>query len=231
MNNITLAGLMVTSPSAAFAELRERPRFWMPLVVLAVAMIAQQFWYYSIVDIDWLKDHLYTGNARIDAMPPEARARMMEMMSRKALTWGTVISLAIFIPLIFAIMAGYYKLAGKITNANQTYKQWFTLATWSALPMLVGTVSGAVILLMQQSNAQLGPSELQILSANELFFHRTPAQPGYQLLQLLSPITFWTWALGIIGVKTWSGRSWVFSSVFMLLPMAVIFGIGIARAL
>jgi hypothetical protein len=134
-------------------------------------------------------------------------------------------------PAIFALIAGYYKLAGVITKANQTYKQWFVLAVWSSLPMLVGIVSSAAILLMQDANAQLGPSELQILSANELFFHRTPAQPGYQLLQMLSPIMFWNWALAIIGVKTWSNRSWLFSSVFVLLPMAVIFGIGIAMAL
>lgn len=44
MNNVSLAGLMLTSPTAAFAELRERPRFLVLLIVLAVALAAQQYW-------------------------------------------------------------------------------------------------------------------------------------------------------------------------------------------
>jgi hypothetical protein len=164
-------------------------------------------------------------------MPPEAKARMMDMMTRKTIIVSGVISIAILLPAVFALVAGYYKLAGIVAKSNQTYLQWFALSLWSALPMLVGTLAGAAILLMQSSNAQIGPSELQILSANELFFHRTPNQPGYQLFMMLSPTTLWTCALAVTGVKTWSNRSWVYSSVFVLLPVAVIFSIGLARAL
>ncbi len=225
MNNITLAGLVVTSPSAAFAELRERPRFWLPLLVIIVATILQLVWYYSIVDIEWLKDHMFSGNARVEALPPEAQARMMSTMTQKTFMWSSVISVVIGLPLIFTLLTCYYLLAGKITNVQQTFKQWFSLVAWSGIPTLIGVLTGAVILATHGTNAQVGPSELQVFSLNELFFQRTPTQPGFQLLSSLSLISVWGWVLSVIGVKTWSNRSLVFSSIFVLLPLVVVYGV------
>ena len=34
MNNLELSVALATAPSSAFAELRERPRFWFPLLLL-----------------------------------------------------------------------------------------------------------------------------------------------------------------------------------------------------
>jgi hypothetical protein len=225
MNDIALTGLLVTSPSAAFSELRERPRFWFPLLLIIVASIVQLAWYYSIVDIEWLKDHLFSGNARIEAMAPEAKAKMMSTMSQKTLMVSSIISTAIVLPIMFAIMSGYYMLAGKITNVQQNYKQWFSLVAWSALPALIGTVAALMILLTHGENTQLGQSDLQVLSANELFFQRTPSQPGYQFLVSLSIPTILSWVLSVIGVKAWSNRSWLFATVFVLLPVVIVYGI------
>ena len=190
-----------------------------------MATILQLAWYYSIVDIEWLKDHMFSGNARMEALPPEAKAKMMSTMTGKTFMWSSVISIAIGLPLIFTLLTGYYLLAGKITNVQQGFKQWFSLVAWSGIPALIGVLAGAVILATHGTNAQLGPSELQIFSLNELFFQRTPPQPGSQLLSSLSLIGVWGWGLSVIGVKTWSNRSWVFSGIFVLLPIGVVYGV------
>jgi hypothetical protein len=224
MNDLAMAGTVLTSPTAAFTELRERPRFLVPMLMIILAMVLQMFWYYNVVDIAWLKDHMFNGNARMDAMPTEARERFLGAMSKNMLMWPSIIGMAIMVPLMFVLISAYYLLAGKITNVQYSFKHWMALSAWSSLPMLIGLAAGSIMLLMQGSNAQMGPSELQILSANELFFQLSPAHPGAQLLMQLNPITFWTWALSIIAVKLWSNRSWVYSSVFVLLPIVVIFG-------
>jgi hypothetical protein len=225
MNNITLAGLVITSPSAAFAELRERPRFWLPLIALVLAVALQQFWYYSIVDFAWLTDHMFSGSSRFDSMTPEQRERAMSMMSQNMLMWSSVVSVAVMIPIVMALIAVYYLLAGKVTNVQFSFKHWFSFSIWCSVPMLIGIAASYAILAMEGANAQIGPSELQLLSANELFFHLPPSHPGAQMLMQLNPVTFWTWAIGIIGVKTWSNRSWLFSTVFVMLPSVVIYGI------
>lgn len=225
MNNLALAVAVFTAPTAAFIELRERPRFWLPLLAILAASILQLIWYYNIVDIEWLKDHMFAGNKQIEALSPEARARVSATMSQKTMLWSSVISVAVVMPLLFGLMAAYYALAGKITNVQYTYKQWFSLACWTALPALIGAAVGCISLAMEGTNAQLGPSELQILSLNELFFQRTPSQPGYQLLVSLSVFTLWSWVLSVVAVKVWSQRSWLFSATFALLPILLVYGL------
>jgi hypothetical protein len=225
MNNITLAGLFITSPSAAFAELRERPRFLFPLIALVVATALVTGWYYSVVDFEWLKDHLFSGNKRMQAMPEADRARAMGMMSKKMMLSSGVIATAIGLPMVLAIQAAYCMLAGKITNVQKSFLHWFSLLSWSNIPVLAGVVASMVLLATQSSPVQINPSELQMLSLNELFFHLSPSEPGYSLFSALSLLSLWTWGLAIIGVQTWSNRSWAFSTIFVLLPFVVIYGI------
>jgi hypothetical protein len=225
MNDLTLAGTLITSPGAAFAELRERPRFWLPLIALILALAIQQFWYYSIVDFAWLKDHMFGGNERFDSMTPEQRERAMSMMSHSVMMWSSVISVAVVMPIVLALISAYYLLAGKVTNVQYTFKQWFSFSSWCSVPMLVGIAASYAILAMQGANAQIGPSELQVLSANELFFQLPPSHSGAQMLMQLNPMTIWTWVIGIIGDKVWSKRTWVFSATFVMLPSVLIYGV------
>jgi hypothetical protein len=223
MNNVTLAGLFITSPSAAFAELRERPRFLFPLIALVVATALVTGWYYSVVDFDWLKDHLFSGNKRIQEMPEANRARAMAMMSRKMLLASGVIGTAIGLPMVLAVQAAYCMLAGKITNVQKSFLHWFSLLSWSNIPVLAGAVAGMALLATQSNPVQISPSELQMLSLNELFFHLGPSEPGYSLFSALSLLNLWTWGLAIFGVRAWSNRSWTFSAVFVLLPFLVMY--------
>jgi hypothetical protein len=224
MNNITLAGLFITSPSTAFAELRERPRFLFPLIALIIATAIVTGWYYSVVDFEWLKDHLFSGNKRMQAMPDADRARAMGMMSRKMMLSSGVIGTAIGLPMVLALQAAYCMLAGKITNVQKSFLHWFSLLSWSNIPVLAGAVAGMALLVTQSSPVQINPSELQMLSLNELFFHLAPSEPGYGLFSTLSLLSLWSWGLAIIGVHSWSNRSWTFSAVFVLLPFVLIYG-------
>jgi len=224
MNNITLAGLFFTAPSAAFAELRERPRFLFPLIALVVATTAVTAWYYSIVDFEWLKDHLFSGSKRMQEMSEAQRARVMGISPKVMLT-TSIIGTFIGLPIVLSLQTAYCLLAGKITNVQQSFLQWFSLLTWSNIPVIVGAAASLILLATQTSPVQVTPSELQMLSLNELVFHRGPAEPGYAVLVGLNLLSFWAWGLAIVGVRTWSNRSWLFSAVFVLLPFFAIYGV------
>jgi Yip1 domain len=126
--------------------------------------------------------------------------------------------------LVRVLEATWYLLAGKVTNVDRSFRQWFALANWTSLPAVIGVVPAALALLMA-SGSQIDPGVLQPLSLNELFFHRKMGEPGYQVLSNISLLGMIGAALAIIGVKSWSSRSWLFASVFVLLPVAVILGI------
>lgn len=224
MNSMELALTTLTAPRAAFQEVRERPRFWLPLTLTLAGTVAVLFWYYSFVDFAWLADHLMNSNARLRQLPEAQRERAMASMSRTGLMVSAMVAAPLIIMVIRLIEAGYYSLAGKIANVQYSFRQWLALSWWTSLPHVLGIVAMAAFLLLSESN-QIGSEELQVLSLNELFFHRGLGEPGVALLSGLTLLHPWAWALSVIGVRTWSGRSLAFSALFALAPTLAIYGI------
>jgi hypothetical protein len=224
MNNLALTAALATAPNTAFAELRERPRFWFPLLLLVATTAALFYWYYSIVDIEWFKDAIYSNNAQIQALPEADRARAMGMVGRGMLLWGSVIGVAIGLPAVFLITALYFLLAAKVTKLPQGFKHWLALVCWTSLPILLNTIVAAIFILMSD-NAQISPSVLQPLSINELLVHLPVSNPGHAMLSSLSIPALLSSILAIIGVHTWSQRSWTFSAIVALIPLVLFYGI------
>lgn len=88
MNNLALSVTLATAPSSAFEELRERPRFWFPLLLLVASTVAIMYWYYSMVDIEWLKDAMFSNDPDMQKLPEAERAQAMTMLGRNTLLWG-----------------------------------------------------------------------------------------------------------------------------------------------
>jgi hypothetical protein len=226
MNNLALSVALATAPSSAFEDLRERPRFWFPLLVLVASTAAIMFWYYSTVDIEWLKEVMFGTNPDIQKLPEEQRAATMSMMTRTTMLWGSVIGSIVAMPIVFLVSAVYLLLAAKVTKLPQgfRFKHWYAFCCWTSLPLLLNVVVSAIFLIMSD-NAQVSPSALQPMSLNELLLHRPMHSPGYTLFESLTIPSVLCWILMIIGVRVWSQRSWAFSTLFILLPSVVIYGI------
>lgn len=224
MNNIALSVALATAPSSAFAELRERPRFWFPLLLLIVSTVAVVYWYYSVVDIDWLKDLMFSHNSDLQALPEDKRAEAMSIIGRNTMLWGSVVGAIFVMPIVFLLSALYFLLAAKVTKLPLGFKHWFAFSCWTAMPLLLSTVVAAIMLLIS-GNPQISPSVMQPLSINELLLHRPLGSPGQSLLESLSIPSLLSWILMIIGVRVWSQRSWGFSMAFVLLPTVCLYGI------
>ena len=223
MNSFALLQALAFEPKKAFAALAERPRVLFPIVLLVVATVGILFWYFSVVDMPWLLDQARSGSQRAGRMSEEQR-RTMRALLPAILKWGSLVTGAIWVVALRLLEALYYMLAGKITNVQRSYKQWLALAAWSSLPSVLGAIPAAVVLLTT-TTTQFSQSDLQTLSLNALFFHRAFGEPGYALLSQVGLPDFLSMLLAVLGVRVWSGRSWLFSTVFALLLSAVILGL------
>jgi hypothetical protein len=221
MNDLAVSVALATAPSSAFAELRERPRFWFPLVISIVATVVMGYWYYSVVDVEWLKANVFGANPNPDAAK---HAAAMAMMTRTTLLWSSVVGALIITPIFLLIQALLLWLAAKATKVSLGFKHWFTMACWTSLTGLLGFVVAAILLIMSDTN-QIAPGVTTALSLNELVFHKPMGSPGQGLLDAISIPSLLSWGLMIIGVRTWTQRSWGFSAAFVLVPIVVIFAI------
>jgi len=228
MNNIQLAVALVMDPKGAIAEIEARPRFLFPLLVTVLVSGAALFWYYSIVDAAWLIDTSMRNDPRTQQMTEEQLALISRFMTRNTLMFGSLFGV-VFIAVVARLLeATWYLLAGKVTKVQRSFKQFFSLACWTSLPQLIAVLP-AIPLLLTTTSPQTEPGALSPLSLNELIFHRAMNTPGYNLFANFNLLHIFTLFLAVYGIKLWSGRSWLFASIYVLLPLVLICGIWVLR--
>ncbi len=225
MNNFQLATALVLDPKRAMGEIEQRPRFLFPLLVTILVTGAVLFWYYSIVDVDWLIDTSIRSNPRTKGLSEEQLAQATRLMSRNVVMWSSLIAVPLAVVIVRVLEATWYLLAGKVTNVQRSFKQWFALATWTSLPGILAVLPAIPLLLTAKSPQIDAASAISPLSLNELFFHRAMGETGYQLFTNINVIQLFTAFLVVLGVKLWSGRTWLFALVYTLLPIVLIGGI------
>jgi hypothetical protein len=223
MGSLQILSALVFEPAKAFRELTERPRVLFPLLLLIIATVGLTLWYYQVVDMDWLIDSQMRGSSRGRQLTEEQIAAASKMMTPGRVTTIGLIGGTLLVVLIRLVEALYYLLAAKVTNVQRGFKQWLSLACWTSLPQVLAVIPSAIVLLTT-TTSQIGASELSPLSLNELFFHRQSSDPGFSLLTTVNLLHIASSYLAVLGVRIWSGRSWLFSAVFALLPTVLIFG-------
>lgn len=226
MNNLAILQALVFEPRKAFTELNARPRFWWPLLALVITNAILSYWYASFVDMEWLVDQQLSNSAFGANMTAEESARV----ARQAASQGGLravlgaLGTAIVLPIVLLIGAVYYLLATKITGVERSFRHWFSLSCWGTIPVALSVIPSAIVLLTASSN-QLPQEALQPLSFNELFLHRAPGETGHMLFSNLGLFQIASLYLAAVGVKTWTGRSWLYSILLTALPLLVIVGI------
>jgi hypothetical protein len=226
MNNLAILQALAFEPRKAFAELDARPRFWWPMLVLALATTVLAVWYTSFVDLPWLVDQQLRLSPRTASMTDDEIARLVETMTARPglqvvfAGLGTCIGLVV----VLLLSALFYLLVSKITGVNKGFGHWFSLTCWSSLPAALAIVPAAFVLLTATSN-QIGQEALQPLSLNELFFKLKPGDTGFGPASYVNVFTIVGLYLTAFGVREWSRRSWLFSIIFAALPLTLVFGV------
>ena len=215
---------MFYEPSSAFGMLEPKRHAWLPLVLLMLCSLALMTWYFSMVDAEWLLDQM------MSAMKPAERDAADGRMSKTILqTSATITTLAMY-PLMCALAGVYFMLAGKTINKDVGFGGGFALSAWASVPGLLMLPMGAIAILMS-SGGQLGFSELNPLSLNQLVFHHPMSHPMASLFDSISLISIWTMFLTIIGFQVWAKVARSTAVKVVLIPYAVIYGVWIAIAL
>ncbi|HSM13619.1 MAG TPA: YIP1 family protein [Thermoanaerobaculia bacterium] len=145
--------LALTSPREAFEALAAKPVFsfaLLALVVLGVAAVTIGF--SKIVPEDYLRIIEESGRE----IPPEMAENPELLMS--IARWGTIVGVAVFLPITYFAVAGIYLLALRLAGSDLRYRQSLSVTVHGMLPMAVASVVGIVISLTRD---RIDPLELQ----------------------------------------------------------------------
>lgn len=227
MGNLGMMSALVFEPRKAFTDLDARPRFWFPLLVMIATTVVIAVWYRSVVDIEWVTDRAIRSSSFASRLSEaQIEETVKRSVERRTLgTVATVFGTPIAVVVIGLISALYMMLAGKVSRVKRSFRHWFAFTWWAGLPGAVLTMLASALVLLSATTAQIDQAELKPLSLNALFVQKTFDQPGYTLFSSIDLIQLFSLYLAVVGVRTWSGRSWLFSSIFALLPYVLIYGI------
>ncbi|KQZ43329.1 YIP1 family protein [Duganella sp. Root1480D1] len=204
-------------PSAAFAALKERPRAWLPLLLLYVCSISILVWYFQTVDWDWMMSNAFPPD-----MSADQRAAAGKSMTRGVMMGMGVAGVVAGTLVIYSLMGFYFWLAGKLASMELSFKSGFSLAVWASLPGLIGVPLMA--LQIATGKGQLAFEQADMLSLNFLLVHAAPHTPWVGIASALKLTDIWVFVLTMTGLRAWTGKSGVTCAVIAALPYVLIYG-------
>jgi hypothetical protein len=217
-------GNVILAPSPTFARLKDKPRPFIPLLVLILLRLAVSCWYVSSLVFERFREHMLAAQGN---MQPEQRAAMAQFFTPKTMMWSSGAGAVLGTPLICAVVALYYLLAGKVMGTGIGYGKWFGFAVWTSIPRLL-TVPLSVLQILT-SGGRLAPEDMNMVSLNYLLLHVPMSSPWFGFATNLDLTSVWSIALAVLGLKAWTGRSTAACVTVAVLPYAVVYGIWAAK--
>lgn len=212
-------------PAKVFEDIREKPTFWTPLLLLVVLTAVATMSYFLTVDPAWFAEHQVAQViAQSPQMSSEEIAQMQAFMpGARTMGWIAGPSALIFMTLIFLVYGVYYLLAGKVTGHPVSFRHGLALVSWASMPMLLGALVllGAVL----TSSPQTPLESLQLTNVDPLLVQLPIDHDWSTLAKSFSLLNFWVWFLAALGWKTWFRTGWGQALFVALLPSIVIYGV------
>jgi hypothetical protein len=217
-------GNVILSPSPTFARLKDKPRAWVPLLVLLLLTLAVTWWYVSTLDFAWFREQMLTTRGPVK---PEQRAAMEHFFTPTAMMWSSGLGIVLGTPVLYLLTALYYLLAGKVMGTGIGFGKWFGFAVWTSIPRLLALPLSA--LQIMTSGGRLSLEDANMVSLNYLLLHLHASSPWFGFATNLDLTSLWSIALAVIGLKAWTGRSTGTCVTVAVLPYALVYGIWAAK--
>lgn len=208
-------------PGKVFAELKEKPSFVAPFVLVTLVATLMSFMYFMKVDSAWFIDHalLSSGSEMTKAEIEQAKSFMP---GAKVMGYISLVTTPITMAIMTVIVALYYLLAGKISGSAIGFKHGLSLACWGSMPMLLGTIVALIGVFMMTPQTSL--ESLMLTSVDPLLLQLPIDSPWKKLATSFSLLTFWSIFVSATGWKVWGKTSWAEAVTVAAIPSVLIFG-------
>lgn len=220
MNSIRTFLDVMVAPASAIEAIRHHRRAWFPMLVKLVTVTLLWTWYFQSVDLEWLKEQVvFAGNQ----IPPEARATVDELFTRRILIVGSLLSELVLLSVIVVLLGTYLWIAGRdLRGRRAPFRQWLALVAWSSAPTLLVTVAMALIAIAR--GGQVLPTELDPTTLN-VVVGAGPTSPWVTWATSFNIVHVWVLAFLATGFRHWTGRAWSVSVAAVVTPVVAAYAL------
>jgi hypothetical protein len=214
-------------PGKTFADIVERPRWLVPLLLVIVAGVGFYFLYDQHVGWERFLRHQMETNARVqqtmERLPADRRDRAIAMQT-KFLGIGYYVGTIVGVPLAYLISAAVVLgIASGLMSAGVRFKQVFAIVCYAGLPGILKHALAVVVMFLKS------PDEFNLvnpLAFNPAAFMDPIGTPKflYTVAMSLDLFTIWTILLTAAGLKAAAGNRLSFGgSLFaVVLPWSIL---------
>lgn len=208
-------------PGKVFTALKDKPTFWVPLLISVVLVIAMTLMYFNKVDGDWFTDHQLTASGKEMSASEMAQAKAM-MPSARTMGFIGATAGSVVLLIMMSVVALYYMLAGKITGMSLSFRHGLSLTSWSAMPNALGMIVAIVGVLMMTPQTAL--ESLMLTNLDPLLVQLPPDHAWSSFAKQFSLLSFWSIYLGALGWRTWGKTRWGQAITVAAIPSVLIYG-------
>jgi|CZKE01.1.fsa_nt_gi hypothetical protein len=222
-------------PTKTFTDIAERPRWFVPLLLIILATVAFYVTYGQHIGWQTFVQDMVDNNARmqqqLQSLSPEQRQQSLAMQQKIYPVMyyvGPVLGMPLMYLISSAILLG---IASGIMSAGVKFKQIFAIECYAGLTGIVAKLLGIVVIFLKN------PDQFNLM--NPLAFNpaafmdqKTAPKFTYTLATGLDLFVIWAMILTVIGLKAAAGKklSTGGAAVAVVLPYALLLLLGATLA-
>ena len=215
-NARALLDILVDPVPALSRAVRSPKSGWVPYLVLVLTSMLVVALYFSRVDGAWLVAHILARVPQAVRMPAE-KALGTTLLLGSTLA-GTVLETSVGL----VIVGAYYYLMLSLAGRDATFFRMLSLAAWTSLPLLFGTLAAAAVVLV--SGPHVGLSVLHP-TALAYFLHIQPGARLYDAASSFSLLMPWSWGLAVTAFVRLYGYRLDRALALVLVPYVLYFAV------
>jgi hypothetical protein len=210
---------ILIAPSKVFADIAEKPRWFLPWLIISLLLASMQLGFYSLIEPDFLVDQLVEQSLQPGVSESDLRASMQGIVENiNVLGLSSAIGIFFVLLITFAINSTYLYWIARLSEHSISFKTWYSLNAWCSVPM-VFTVMATWLLMLTSG----GLIELEAINPLNLNYLLLKSEGDYRnLLNSLNLISAWSVVLIMLGYKHITKSSYLAASLIVFTPYLLI---------
>jgi hypothetical protein len=218
-------------PGKAFADIAERPRWLVPLLITIVFSIGYLYAFGQHVGWEPYLHRLMDNNPRMLQLPPDQRQRIFNAYVRFS-SIGAVVNVIVFIPLVLllwsAIALGIVK---GLLGVPIRLKQAFAAVAYAGMPRVIYAILSTIVMFLMKNPEDFDVQNGFFSNPGALMDPQTSSKFLYSLASSLDVFIIWTLLLAAVGVKAAGGKRLSFGGALFAVALPAVVAVLIRGAL